>query len=146
MNYINKYFKLILFFGLLVGCTHSLKIVDIQDGSVIKGEYKESRKVVKVFMPDGEILTGNLSKFYESSTSFGSATGNYFPTSNQQQGAMPTTFSTTSLNISSSGQAYCILTGEKGTVMEILLNYTGNQGFGDAVTNKKKKYKVQMFQ
>lgn len=128
----------------LIGCTHPLKIVDVKDGTVIHGEYHESGKRVTVTMPDGELLEGLLSKYFPSSTTFGSATG--FITSPARATTVPTTFNTTAMTISSSGQAYSILIGNKGTVMEILMNYTVNQGFGDAVTNKGKSYKVQMFQ
>lgn len=126
-----------------ISCSHTLKIVDANDGMTIMGKLEEKGNKVSVTMPDGELLQGNLTKYYPAATTFGNATGFNMPPINTRY-AGSNTVSTTAIVTSSSGEAYAILTGTKGTVMEILMKYTGNQGFGDALTNKGKKYKVQM--
>lgn len=144
MNKVTIIFCLLIFI-LLNSCstTHSIRLVDMKEGHILKGQYNQQDRSVKVVMPNGEILTGYYSINQASSMTFGRVSG--FSTTYSDT-AVYNTFGNTSLfssTVSHNGQAYAILKGNQGTVMEVLVNFTGSSGFGQAVTNKGKRYGVQ---
>lgn len=135
-----KYLMLPLLFILffVFGCTHSVKLVEFESGQVLHGEFNELSGNVKVTMPDGELLTGKYSALDETKMMFGNA------------------FATDGLNsasafgsgFSSGGkhQAYALLNSDASNlIMEVVVTYSkwNNQGYGKAVTNDGREFKVQ---
>jgi hypothetical protein len=114
------------------GCTYPIKFINPQDGKVLVGEYNKSSKTITVTLPSGEVLTGEYVALTNASIGFGSM----FYGANV--GSMMT------VGAGGTSNAYALLTGDKGTVMEIIASYsewTGH-GFGQAKTNKGEEYRV----
>ena len=121
---------LILLF--LSACVHEVKFVNPNSGATIIGEYNTANKIVQVTLPSGETLKGNYVALTNASIGFGSL----FYGANV--GSMM------SIGTGGSSSGYALLTGDKGTVMEIIFSYsewTGH-GFGIAKTNKGDEYRV----
>lgn len=116
----------------LCGCAYPIKFINPQDGKLLVGEYNKISKVVNLTLPSGEVLTGEYVALTNASIGFGSL----FYGANVG--------STMTVGAGGTSNAYAILTGDKGTVMEIIVNYsewTGH-GFGQAKTNKGDEYRV----
>lgn len=132
--------KLILIASLLflTSCSYyRIRFVDRGDGPELKGRYNELTPTIEVTMPGGEKLTGDdvsyekisigkSSLFYESGPKSGIV------------GPKPGTASRTSVN------RYARLTGNRGTVMEIIFRYNilAQQGYGWAKTSEGRDYDV----
>jgi hypothetical protein len=123
---------------LLLSCTHRVDLIDFNTGQVLKGEYNEANRKVTVYMPDGQILTGKYSAIDNAGTFFGTGFG----------------FSGTTISTSfgqgvvagGRGQVYALLKSNKSKLMmEIIVSHSkwGGHGFGEAITNDGRKYKVQ---
>jgi len=137
---------------LFSGCAYKVKLVDFETGQTIIGTYNTSSKTVSLTLPSGELMRGQYSAltnatitsgslFYNSSAfasafsggasafgqSHGFGSGNYF-----------------GFSAGGSSHAYAILSGDKGTTMEMILQYNelDGRGFGEAKTNTGKEYKV----
>jgi hypothetical protein len=126
--------KLILFLFLifLSSCVHEVKFVRFSDGTTILGKYNEANREVEVTLPSGETLRGQ----YVSLTNATIGYGSLFYGANI--GSMLT------VGAGGSSNGYALLTGNKGTIMEIIYSYsewTGH-GFGIAKTNKGDEYRV----
>lgn len=116
----------------MLGCVHNIKFVNPTDGTTIIGEYNTATKTVQVTLPAGESLKGEYVALTNASIGFGSL----FYGANV--GSM------LSIGTGGSSNGYALLTGDKGSVMEIIFSYsewTGH-GFGVAKTNKGDEYRV----
>ncbi len=126
---------LILFFAslFLSGCAAGhLQLVSLSDGTSILGEFQKGNHSVKITMPDGETLRGSYSALTNSYIGSGSL---FYPAKTM----MP-------MSPASDGasEAYALLRGDKGTVMEMVLRYselTGS-GYGVASTNRGTGYRI----
>ncbi len=143
---INVSLFIVLFFVVclfLTGCApRHITLVDFQTGETLDGQLNESDRNITVTMPDGEVLSGkysaisNTSPVYE--TGVGVATGSH------RRGSV---FGT-GITIGGGGpsQGYGLLkSNTSNLMMEIVVSYseyTGH-GYGEAITNDGRKYKVQ---
>lgn len=124
----------IIFSLILIGCTKNVVLTDMLTGETLQGTATSSRDL-EITMPDGEVLKGTYTVIRGEAVSFGSVAG-----------YSPTGFSTmngTAFMVSNNGQVYAVLRGDKGTIMEVQAVFSGSHGFGTAVTNRKKEYRVQ---
>lgn len=124
MKKLKTYFISIFIFLSACSSIHPIKLVDVKEGKTLKGEYDNNTNIVKVWMANGEVLEGIYTFNKVSSFTFDNRSN----------------FSNT---IYKNGRAYAILKGDKGTVMEIMVDVSGYSGFGEAVTNTGKRYGVQ---
>jgi hypothetical protein len=125
-------FLVILILLVLIGCVREVKLVDFNDGTTIIGEYNKATKTVTITLPSGEVLKGEYVALTNATIGYGSL----FYGANV--GSM------LSVGTGGSSNGYALLTGDKGTVMEIIFSYsewTGH-GFGTARTNKGTEYRV----
>ena len=127
---------LIAFLLLLTACSHQIRFVDWGDGPELKGRYNELTPTIEVTMPSGEKLVGDDVPY--SSVFLGK--GSLFTLTGLSAivGITPGKASTTSVN------RYARLTGNKGTVMEIIYKYNipAGQGYGWAKTSEGRDYDV----
>ena len=129
----------------LSGCAtiRQMSLVDFQTGQTIEGEINESTRIITVTMPNGEVLSGTYSAVASSSpvyeTGIGVGAGSH---------SHGTVFGTGVVLGASGGpsKGYGLLrSSSSGLMMEIEVSYsevTGH-GYGEAVTNDGRKYKVQ---
>jgi hypothetical protein len=123
---------------LLLGCVHKLEIINFETGQVINGQYNEADRKVTVYMPDGQILTGKYSALSNATALFGTGFG--------FTGTTTTTTMGTGIAAGGKGQAYALLKSDTSNLMmEILVSYSewSGHGFGEAITNDGRKFKVQ---
>lgn len=130
---------LIAFFLFLTSCSYQIKFVDWEDGHVLKGRYNELTPTIEVTMPSGEKLVGDDIPYEK--VSFGK--DDLFHSSGPKSGIVgfkPGTYSTSSTSVN----RFARLTGNKGTVMEIIYKYniTAGQGYGWAKTSDGRDYDV----
>jgi tetratricopeptide (TPR) repeat protein len=111
---------------------NNLRLVSLSDGTTIFGEYHRTDRFLKITMPDGETLQGSYSSLTNSYIGFGSlpnaaTTSMIFPTATDGM-----------------TEAYAMLRGNKGTLMEMVLHYSewSGSGYGYAKTNEGIGYRV----
>jgi hypothetical protein len=112
----------------VTGCAQisprSFDLTDFQSGDTLKGIYNSSTKEVFVTMPDSQILKGKYFRMHNATFTFAKSFYAY--------------------STSKSGDAYALLKSETSNLMmEIIVTYQGNHGFGEAITNDGRVYKVQ---
>lgn len=127
--------KMIVTFFILIaltGCVHEIKLVNFSDGTTIIGEYNKASETVVITLPSGEMLKGGYVALSNATIGYGSL----FYGANV--GSM------LSVGAGGSSNGYALLTGDKGTVMEIIFSYSEwtSHGFGTAKTNKGAEYRV----
>ena len=121
---------------LFAGCAYQITLTDFQSGETLPGTADELTKITKVTMPDPEHKTGKNDEESNAAISLGTTTGymGTTPVSGMSYGAL----------FSNSGQAYTLLKSDKSNLMmEVIVNFKGNHGFGEARTNDGRTYKVQ---
>ncbi len=130
---LKKYLGSVLLIFCLAACAHQLKLVDMESAQVIYGTYNKADRSVIITLPTGEVLTGQYSALSNASVSVGSL----FYGSKVATGY--------SVSEGGTSKAYAILTGDRGTIMEIMVDYSAwnHQGYGEARTKDGKVYKVQ---
>ncbi len=128
---------IVLSCALLVGCAHSISLVNFSSGETLAGEYNELTREISVTMPNGEIIKGQYSAASNSSVSYGTG----FAASG---GNLASGFGT-SFSSGGASQAYALLRSSTSKlIMEMAVTYGSNrQGFGEARTNDGRVYKVQ---
>jgi hypothetical protein len=112
----------------VAGCvrtsTRNFNLTDFQSGETLNGTYNSSTKDALVKMPDGQILKGKYIRVKNATFTFAKSFYAY--------------------STSKSGNAYALLKSETSNLMmEIVVTYQGNHGFGEAITNDGRIYKVQ---
>lgn len=124
--------SLILILILLIGCVRQVKLVDFNDGTTITGEYNTASKAVSITLPSGEVVRGEYVTLTSATIGFGSL---FYGANIGSMFAM---------GVGGSSNGYAILTGDKGTVMEVIFSYSEwtGRGFGVAKTNKGAEYRV----
>ena len=127
-----KLLSLLLASLFLWGCSGHFQLISLNDGTSILGEYQTRNHFMKVTMPDGEILQGSYSSLTGSSIGSGSL---LYPAKT----LLPLSPAT-----DSASEAYALLRGDNGTVMEMVLRYSelSGNGHGVASTNKGTGYRV----
>jgi hypothetical protein len=122
---------------LLVGCAHSIALVNFNSGETLAGEYNSGTREISVIMPNGETLKGQYSAASNASVSYGTG----FASSG---GNFASGFGT-SVSSGGASQAYALLRSSTSKLMmEMVVTYGSNgQGFGEARTNDGRTYKVQ---
>ena len=129
---VNRKIVLLLLLIFLSSCVHEVKFVRFSDGTTILGKYNKINKEVEVTLPPGETLKGQYIALTNATIGYGSL----FYGANI--GSM--------LTISKGGRSngYALLTGDQGTIMEIIFDYSewSGHGFGIAKTNKGDEYRV----
>jgi hypothetical protein len=125
---------------LFLGCVHRIELIDFNSGNVLVGHYNEGNRKVAVSMPDGEMLIGKYSNISNASVGFGTAWG--------FSGANTATAFGTGISTGGQSMAYALLKSKKPKsklMMEIIVSYSDwtGHGYGEAITNDGKKYKVQ---
>ncbi len=124
---------LVPLFFCLAACAHQLKLVDMESAQIIYGSYNRADRSVIVTLPTGEVLTGQYSALSNASIGVSSLFyGRKVATGYSYDSGGPS-------------KAYAILTGDRGSIMEIMVDYSpvNRQGFGEAITKDGKVYKVQ---
>ena len=125
-------FFLPLFF---IGCIHQIQLTNFETGEILPGQYNEIEKTVTVTMPNGEVLKGKYSSVSNASFSYGSVTS-WTPV--YSHGTV------WGYSASSRGQAYALLRSNiSRLMMEIIVVFSGNHGFGEARTNDGRRFRVQ---
>lgn len=116
---------------LLLGCAHRVELLNVADGTTITGQSTLWNRVITLTLPSGEVMKGHFMPL----TTALLGEGSLFYGANV--GAMM------ERDISGRFHGYAHLTGEKGTVMEIVFSsdWTGH-GFGVAKTNRGEEYLV----
>lgn len=117
------------------GCTHRLKLTELDTGKTLKGVYDVTYKTITVTMPDGEVLEG---KYYPASK-------NPYPGILTPATAPKTGFGS---GVPSGMKAddYALLESEKTKLMmEVFLYFDSfsEKGFGFARTNDGRRYKIK---
>lgn len=115
-----------------------MEFVDFQNGITLEGRYNKASKTVMVTMPDGEVLQGKYSAMTNMTMGFGSAyaasgTTSAFATGN-------------SFAVGANTPVYSILRAGKGPLMmemKVMYNEWSGNGFGEAMTNDGRHFKVQ---
>jgi len=127
-----------MFLLTLIGCSSGMTLTNFQTGDVLKGEFNQWDRTVKVIMPNGEVLSGKYSDVNNSSMTFGTAVG--------VSGTTTGTLIGTGISVGGSGNAYALLKSETSKLMvEIVVsnNDLTGHGFGEAKTNDGRVFKVQ---
>lgn len=126
-------FLLILVFP-LYGCSHQIRLVEFQTSKTILGTLDMRDHTIEVKIISGETLRGS-----------------WACSSDAQLGAGMLTYQNelaSLLTVSGSGQhkCYAILTGDTGTVMELMFLHNemgwSPHGFGAAMTNTGETYRI----
>jgi tetratricopeptide (TPR) repeat protein len=128
-----KLLPLLLISIFLSACAvNNVRLVSLSDGTTIFGEYHRTDRFIKITMPDGETLQGTYSSLTNSFIGFGSllnaaTTSMILPTATD-----------------GSTEAYALLRGNRGAVMEMVLYYSewSGNGYGYAKTNTGTGYRV----
>lgn len=123
--------------ALLAGCAQTLHLVNFESGQRLEGKLNRGGKTVQVTMPDGEVLNGTYSQYAPSKTISTQGVRTRENPDNE------TDSNATTVVTQDSGEGYSVLTGERGTTMEMRFKFSGESGFGEATTNRGAKYKVQ---
>ncbi len=122
---------------LLTSCAYyQVRFVNQRDNSVIYGDYSALGKTIWVRLPSGENLQGKYEPLQEKSVREDPDSLFYRSNISTFIGVFtPKGFS----------NKYAYLTGDKGTVMEIVFNYndSANKGYGTARTNGGEEYRVE---
>lgn len=119
---------------IFAGCTHRLKLTELDTGKTLKGVYDTTHKTITVTMPDGEVLSGKSHP----------ASKNQYPGVHTPATAPKTGFGS---GVPSGIKAddYAVLESEKTKlVMEVFLYFDSfsEKGLGFARTNDNKRYKI----
>lgn len=116
---------------LLVACTRTVELVDLHNGSVLTGTHNFWQRSVSVSLPTGETAAGTYTKLTTAdigaeSLFFGATAGELLGRYTVEQVS-----------------GYARLTGERGTVVEIIFSsdWLGH-GHGVARTSLKEEYRV----
>lgn len=149
---------------LSVSCatTRGFQLVRFSDGVTIQGVADRPTRTFTVVMPDGEVLHGRSEILTNATFTMGFATGSLSSTSKAvattatptgklaatttAAGRTTATGTSTGFGIATGGNmdGYALLSGNNGTVMEIVykVDPNTNHGFGEARTNKGEVYKM----
>ena len=116
---------------LLVACTRSLELVNLTDGSVLAGTHRVWDRSMTVMLPAGETAQG----FYTKLSTADIGTESLFFGANAGE--------LLGLHRAERIYGYARLTGERGTVVEIIFasDWLGH-GFGVARTSSNEEYRV----
>lgn len=117
--------------SLLIGHTSEVKLINLEDGTTIRGSRNLKRRSLQLKLPSGEILEGH----YVPLTTSNIGTGSMF----SKEYMTTTPWSTTGHSF----RGYARLTGRKGELLEIVFSseWTG-RGNGFAKTNDGGNYEV----
>jgi hypothetical protein len=125
----------------LTGCaSRQLTLVDFQTGQTLEGVLSQSDRSISVTMPDGEVLHGMFSAVSSASPVYETGIG---VSSHHHGGAI---FGTGIVLGSGPSKGYALLrSNSSNLMMEINVSYSDwtGHGYGEAVTNDGRKYKVQ---
>ena len=122
----------------LTACTHRIQFTHFKSGETLNGTYDELSKTLTVVMKNGETLSGKYTLMPNASFSFGSVSA-YSGTSYVRGYGHGITVGGTS-------KAYALLRSNSSKLMmEVIVNYSewDGHGYGEARTNRGRKYKVQ---
>jgi len=119
---------------LFAGCTHRLKITELDTGKTLQGVYDVTHKTITVTMPDGEVLEGK----------YRPAGKNPYPGVRTPENAPKTGFGS---GVPSGIKAddYAVLQSDKTELMmEVFLYFDSfsEKGYGFARTNDGRRYKI----
>lgn len=129
--------SLLLLSVMLSGCAQTLHLINFQSGQRLEGKLSRRNNSVEVQMPDGEKLRGSYSHYAPSKTILTEGVRTRENPDAESDSSAETVVK------SDAGEGYSVLTGDRGTVMEMKFKFAGESGFGEAVTNRGVKYKVQ---
>lgn len=121
---------ILLLIVFLASCTHQITFLNPQDGRSFAGQYNRGERSVSVTLPSGEVFYGK----YVPLTNTTLTTGSLFSGTSVATGYMVTAGGASS--------GYAFLYGDKGTIMEVVFQYSGRHGFGTAKTNKGEEYRI----
>lgn len=141
-----------------VGCTKTVNFVQFDTGQIIQGEYQRASRIITVTMPDGQILSGPVSRVSNATFTFSNAfaSGSTVATGSAFGGGQAYTGTATASSFGSGfgygitgggrAQGYAIMKSQTSTLMMELIavysEWTG-EGFGEARTNDGRVFKVQ---
>ena len=143
----NKETSALIFFFLvvvlfLVGCAaRQLTLVDFKTGLTLDGLLNQYDRSITVTMPDGEVLYGMYSAISNATPVYETGVG--ISTGFRHGGVI---FGTGVVMDNGPGKGYALLKSDSSSLMmEITVNYSNStgHGYGEAVTNDGRKYKVQ---
>jgi len=126
----------VLGLGLSLGCAHAprpLEITRLSDGRIASGTIHLPSRSIEVTLPDGERFSGRFASVAEqSSPDFGlGAVGGH-------------SFWSLTWPLDNKLTCYTVLTGSRGTVLEVDFIHDGRpdgEGFGTARTNSGQEYR-----
>lgn len=129
------------------GCAKKVYLTDFSSGTQIEGVYKSMDKEVIVTMPNGEILKGHY--VYMANATFSMTNVNSYAHAYSGTVTASGYGNAFAQTITSGGtsKVYALLKSTSSNLMmEIILDYSewSGQGYGEARTNRGKKYKVQV--
>ena len=122
---------------LLSACSKNLQLVEFKSGAKAEGFWDSGKRELRIYLEDGEILTGKFIKM--SHARFRVTTGVGFGGRHTRAGVYP------SIGIDGQGNIYALLENpESHLVMEVVADYNwlGGGGHGEARTNDGRIYKI----
>lgn len=116
---------------IFAGCTHRLKLTELDTGKTLKGVYDTTHKTITVTMPDGDVLQGKYSP----------ASKSPYP----DEKNVPKTGFGSGVPKGIKADDYALLQSEKTKLlMEVFLYFDSfsEKGYGFARTNDGRRFKI----
>lgn len=121
----------------LSGCLKEMQFVEFKSGDSAQGVWDSGKGEVRVYLEDGEVLTGKYTKISNARFTIGAGIGRYGRRTGY--GVYP------SVGVRGTGNFYSLLHSAKtGLVLEIVADYNilSRSGHGEARSNDGRVYKV----